>query len=389
MSRTNKSFSVMAIGLRGIPNVQGGIQSHCQRLYPRLISKDVDVEVIVRTPYMKGYPSNCWEGIRLRRLWAPRLKSLEAIAHSVIGVLVAAVVRPDILHVHGIGPGLVIPFARIMGLRVVITHHGPDYDRQKWGKIARWSLRLGEYMGMKFSHGRIVISEVIQELVCKKYGLTSELIPNGVELPELLETTRAPEKFDLVPGRYFLMVGRLVPEKRQLDVIEAYANCGVRDWKLVLVGESNHPDQYTKKVVALARATPGVVCTGFQAGTDLAELYSHAGAFILASSHEGHSVALLEALSYGLPVVLSDIPANVEIGLPSDSYYPVGDVGALTRQLERLRMAQGLLSEDRNKRRAWIIEKYNWREIAARTLSVFESVARQHAVTNRRLGAKI
>ncbi len=388
MSRTNESFSVMALGLRGIPNVQGGIQSHCQQLYPRLISTNVSVDVIVRSPYMKGYPSNYWKGIRLRRFWAPRRKSLEAIVHSVIGVLVAAVVRPDILHVHGIGPGLIIPFARMMGLRVVITHHGPDYDRQKWGKIARWSLRLGERMGMKFSHGRIVISAVIQNLVLEKYGLTSELIPNGVELPELLETTRVQKKFDLEPGRYFLMVGRLVPEKRQLDVIEAFANCGARGWKLVLVGESNHPDQYTKWVMTLAQATPGVVCTGFQSGTDLAELYSHAGAFILASSHEGHSVALLEALSYGLPVVLSDIPANLEMGLTGDSYFPLGDVAALAQQLNRLGSAQVLQQVDRQNRRAWTVDRYNWRDIAERTLAVYESAARQNAVTKSGMRAK-
>lgn len=379
----NESFSIMAIGLRGIPDVQGGIQSHCKQLYPQLVSTDANVEVIARSPYMSGYSNDEWEGIRIRRIWAPRIKSLEAIVHSFFGVIIASIVRPDVLHVHGIGPGLVVPFARLMGLRIVITHHGPDYDRQKWGRIARWSLRLGEYMGMKFSHGRIVISKVIQNLIAEKYGLTSEMIPNGVDLPDILETNEILDKFNLIPGRYFLMVGRLVPEKRQLDVIEAFAQCKIPGWKLVLVGASNHPDRYMNQVIDQANETPGVVCTGFQAGKDLGELYSHAGAFIMASSHEGHSVALLEALSYGLPAIVSDIPANLEVGLPLDNYYPLGNLSALGAKMKRLareQEQQAFPYTVRRERQLWISDRYNWRDIAKRTRSVFESVVYEHSV---------
>lgn len=374
MDKKNKKISVMALGLRGFPGVQGGIQKHCEHLYPLMDPAKVNVEAIVRSPYMKGYQSSEWKGVRLRRLWSPKIKSLEAIIHSTLGVFIAAFSRPDVLHIHGIGPALVTPLARLMGLRVVMTHHGPDYDRQKWGKFAKWSLRMGEYVGVRFSHRRIVISNVIQELVKDCYGKDSELIPNGVEPTQILASTSTISNFDLEPGRYLLMVGRFVPEKRQMDVIRSFAAAGIKGWKLALVGESNHPDQYMHDVINLAEATAGVVCTGFQTGNNLAELFSHAGGFVLASSHEGHSVALLEALSYGLSVIVSDIPANKEVGLSSECYYPLGDINELARKIIKL-TDQEMTEAEKTKVQSWVKSQYNWQDIAQSTLSVFESVA--------------
>lgn len=100
-------------------------------------------------------------------------------------------------------------------------------------------------------------------------------------------------------------------------------------WKPAIVGASDHPHDYVKDVLGEAAATPGVVGTGLQTGLALRELYGRAGVFVLPSSHEGLPIAMLEALSYGLPVIASDIPANLEVGLPSEHYFPLGDVGAL------------------------------------------------------------
>ena len=57
--------------------------------------------------------------------------------------------------------------------------------------------------------------------------------------------------------------------------------------------------------------------------------------FILPSSHEGYPVALLEALSFHRHVIASDIPANKEIGLPHQCYFPVGNVESLANRLRQ------------------------------------------------------
>lgn len=367
-------MKIIVLGLRGFPGVQGGVETHAEHLYPLMANLGCAVEVVGRSPYLTLPKDGQWQGVTLSRLWCPRHKDLEALVHTFIGVLYAAVRRPDILHLHAIGPAIMTPLARLLGLRVVVTHHGPDYDRQKWGRFPRWILRIGERLGMRYAHRRIAISEVIRQLVRKNHQRDCALIPNGVALPRLAETSTVLEKFDLNPGRYLLFVSRLVPEKRHLDLIKAFAMANLPEWKLVLVGGSDHPDEYMREVIELGRDTANVVLTGFQTGVSLQELYTHAGMFVLPSSHEGLPIVLLEALSYGLPVIASDIPANLEVGLEQDQYFPLGECAALAGMLER-RARIPLDRESREKSRTWVTERYDWTAIARLTLDVYRSVA--------------
>lgn len=370
----SNTLAVVWLGLRGFPEVQGGVETHAQHLCPLLVEEGCEVHVITRTPYQPAEIGEAWKGVRFHNLWAPRSKGLEAIVHTFLGVLYTGMVlRPDVLHIQAVGPALMTPLARVLGLRVVVTHHGPDYDRQKWGRFARQILQWGERLGMRWSNGRIVISEVIRRIVLDKHKRESTLIPNGVVLPELPSTAGHLAPFGLTPGKYIVLVSRLVPEKRHLDLIEAFRRANLADWKLAIVGASDHPDVYTRQVLETSANTPGVVCTGFQRGQGLRELYAHAGLFVLPSSHEGLPIAMLEALSYGLPVVASDIPANLEVGLPAEHYYPLGDVEALAARLSEF-AARLLTSETRESRRAWVSERFDWRDIARRTKKVYQDM---------------
>lgn len=364
---------VMFLGLRGFPGVQGGVETHAEHLCPLLADLGCEVTAIVRSPYISPEKGVSWHGVRFVRVWSPKSKGMEAIIHTFLGVLVAAWQRPDVLHIHAIGPALMTPLARFLGLKVVVTHHGPDYDRQKWGRFARLVLRLGERWGMRLANERIVISDVIRKIILAKHGRTSVLIPNGVELPKLALSDHVIRQFGLDLGKYVLLVSRLVPEKRHLDLVEAFRNANIPGWKLVLVGASDHPDAYTQRVLEAARECQNVVCTGYQTGAALSELYSHAGLFVLPSSHEGLPIAMLEALSYGRPVVASNIPANLEVGLPADCYFQLGDVSELAQKLCEF-AARYLTAEQVEQRRMWVAERYNWRHIGERTLAVYREV---------------
>jgi glycosyltransferase involved in cell wall biosynthesis len=374
----SKKISVMWLGLRGFPEIQGGVETHAEHICPILAELDCDIHVITRSSYHSEAMGKSWRGVTFHRLWAPRSKGLEAILHTFIGVLYAGLVhRPDVLHIQAIGPSVMTPLARLLGLKVVITHHGPDYDRQKWGGFAKRILQLGERFGSRHSHQRIVISKVIRQLVHSKHAVDSVLIPNGVILPELATTTDSLAQFGLSAGKYIVLVSRLVPEKRHLDLIAAFQQAELNDWQLVLVGASDHPDSYTRQVLETAEKTDRVVCTGFQSGQALRELYTHAGVFVLPSSHEGLPIAMLEALSYGLHVVASDIPANLEVNLPTEHYFPLGDINALSAKLRDF-ATRSLTLEEREIRRVWVLERYDWQDIAQRTLSVYQSIVSNH-----------
>jgi len=396
--RSAAPLRVTWAGLRGIPGVQGGVEAHAEQLCPRLQALGCEVTVIGRQGYAPDVPGGRWRGVRLESLWAPRHKHLEALVHTGLAVLHAGLIsRPDVLHLQAIGPALWTPLARLLGLRVVVTHHGPDYARQKWGGLARAALRAGEAAAARWADALIVISRVIQDDVAARHRRQGVLIPNGVApagpspSPALLET------FGLRPGRYVLLVSRLVPEKRHHDLITAFDRAGLpSDWRLVLTGAADHADAYAASVQAAAAQTQGVVMTGFQTGEALQALYAHAGLFVLPSSHEGLPIALLEALSWGRSVVASDIPAHRELGLAPQQLFALGDIDALARQL---RAAAGLrpgadaapathpdsLLSGAGPRlpdpAGWIAERFDWDRSARQTLALYERVARRPATT--------
>jgi glycosyltransferase involved in cell wall biosynthesis len=368
-----RPVKVMMLGLRGFPDVQGGIETHAEHLAPMLVKLGCDLEVIVRSSYQQDSTGKVWCGVKFTRLWAPKSKGFEAVVHTFLGVMYAAIKRPDVLHIHAVGPALMTPLARLFGLRVVVTHHGQDYDRQKWGFFARHILLLGEWLGMRFSNSRIVISNVIKELVVRKHAMPAELIYNGVVLPNLDSSTSYLEQFGLTKSKYIILVSRLVPEKRHLDLIAAFNQANLPDIKLAIVGSSDHPDSYVQSIIDAALKNPNIVLTGFQKGDTLRSLYTHAALFVLPSSHEGLSISLLEALSYGLPVIASDIPANLELGLDSESYFELGDIDNIASLLEQY-TGQTMSAEKRMHLRAWVNTRYNWKTIAEKTFKEYRSV---------------
>jgi len=368
-------LSVTMLGLRGFPNVQGGVERHVENLARELSSLGCNVEAVLRSPYVSKDVGSNWQGIRLYRLWSPRIKGLEPFVHSFLGVLRAAWTRPDILHIHGIGPAFFTPLGRMLGLKVVVTHHMANYENEKWSRLACAILKLGERSGMVLSHGRIAVSPSLAERMRRTYHVGVRAIPNGINAPLRLQSPSILQAFGLTPGRYLLTVARIDPQKRQLDLIAAFARLGRPDWKLVLVGGSDYRSDYSRAVEEAARATAGVVLLGARSGSVLAALYTSAGAFVLPSSHEGQPIAVLEALSYGCPVVLSDIPAHREIQASAARYFTPGDVDALTDQL-RATCENRLERTSDETERARIIKAHDWRNIAAETLAVYDAALR-------------
>jgi len=373
-------MKIVVTGTRGIPNVMGGVETHCEELFPRIAEKGEDVTVIRRSNYVSDGLTE-WRGVKLVTLPSPKKKSLEAIIHTFRAINEAKKLGADVLHIHAIGPALLVPYAKLLGMKVVFTHHGPDYDRDKWGFAAKTILKLGERMGCRFADEVIVISDVIKSLIARKYGRTEHvhLIYNGVPSPEICDYPEYFGELGIEKGRYILGMCRFVPEKNLHHLVEAMVkvkseeqrvkNCKIDEVnpnanvKLVLAGDTDFEDEYSRGLKEMARKN-GVVLTGFVKGRKLHSLLSNAKAYCLPSSHEGLPIALLEAMSYHLPVMVSDIPANMEVGLPKENYFPCGDVDALANKL------QDIINKPMQ-RIDYDMGKYDWDKIAEQVNDIY------------------
>lgn len=373
---------VVVTGTRGIPGIMGGVETHCEELLPRLVKLGYDITVIRRKNYIQEEcPLSEWKGVKLIDIEAPRSKRFEAITHTFRAINKARKLHADILHIHAIGPALLTPYAKLLGMKVVITHHGPDYDRDKWGKVAKMVLRLGEQIGCRYADHVIVISNTIKNHIANHCGRTKNvhLIYNGVTPPEHCSFPEYFEKIGIEEGKFILAMCRFVPEKNLHHLIQAFAmlkNAGRihQDMKLVLAGDTDFEDEYSLHLKTMAREN-NVVLPGFVKGRKQHALLDHASCYCLPSSHEGLPIALLEAMSYGIPVVASDIPANLELGLDKRHYFPCGNIESLADRLVEM----SSLSHKIN----YGLHAYNWDTIARQTCMIYDDCQEHDSPFNK------
>lgn len=365
-------MKIVVTGTRGIPNIMGGVETHCEELFPRIVLYGHEVTVIRRDSYVHDSLSE-WKGVNLIDIEAPKKKSFEAIVHTFRAINKAKKLGADVLHIHAIGPALLTPYAKLLGMKVVFTHHGPDYDRDKWGFTAKTMLKLGESMGCRYADHVIVISDVIKNLIAKRCGRTRNvhLIYNGVPKPEICHEPEYFKELGIEEGKYILGMCRFVPEKHLHDLVNAYVRLKEdrripEDVRIVLAGDTDFEDDYSRGLKQMAREN-GVVLTGFIRGKKLHSLLTNALCYSLPSSHEGLPIALLEAMSYRLPVITSSIPANLEVGLDANCYHEVGDVDNLASKIESIvNLPLQRIDYD--------MGKYDWDHIAEQVNNVYRKL---------------
>lgn len=367
-----KEKLVYVLGVRGFPNVQGGIETHSENIYPRISKAGYKIVVLGRAPYLANIVSGAeYQGVTMKKLWSPTSTGIEAFVHTFIGVLYSIIKRPSILHIHAIGPAFFTPLARLFGLKVVVTHHGFDYEREKWGRLPKLLLRAGEYLALKFANKVIAVSDIAATQLQQAYDRKDVVaISNGVDNKGQVPDESLLTQFGLEKHKYFLSVSRVVEEKRQIDLIRAFTLANIRDYPLVIVG-SGGGGPYYNIVSEAAEKISGVKMLGQLSGQTLISLYHYAGAFVHASSIEGNPIVLLEAMSFGLPIITSNIPANKEINLAPEEYFSLGDIQQLSDRM--LAESKKTFARDMDKVNR-IKNEFSWDVKAKETVAVYDQI---------------
>ncbi len=368
---------IIMIGQKGLPAQSGGIERHVEDLATRLVREGHEVIVYCRSSYTRNHQVlKTYKGIRC--ITVPTLpgKNLETVIQTFFASIHALFMRADIIHYHGIGPSLFAWIPRIFApnVRVIATFHCQDYFHQKWGALARMAFRLGEVVACTVTHRTIAVSETIREYIKKTYDRDAAYLPNAVALRTRESDDTHVRRLRLERQDYLLLVSRLVRHKNIHFVIKAYNELlsrGALLPKLAIVGSSCHTDDYESELRNLAAGNPNILFAGEQTGETLAQLYSHARFFVHASCSEGLSYAILEAMSYGCPVLVSDIAENKEILHAVGTTFKTNDSEDFMKQLNFL-----LESQDTNKTCALdysrvIDEYYNVETVFSNMLSLY------------------
>ncbi len=374
------ALRIAMIGHKRIPSREGGVEIVVEELSVRMAQKGHRVEAYNRYGHHvsgKKYDDEYgwkgrkyYKGVRVRIIPTFQSSSLNAIVYSFLATLRALFTKYDVLHYHAEGPCAMLWIPKMFGKRVVVTIHGLDWQRAKWGNFASRVIKFGEKMAARHADEVIVLSRNVQQYFKEKYGREVTYIPNGINRPERRKADLIREKYGLERDGYFLFLARIVPEKGLHYLIEAYQKLDT-DKKLVIAGGNSQAVEYMEQIHEMAAKDDRILMTDFVQGQTLEELYSNAYAFVLPSDVEGMALSLLEAMSYGNCCLVSDICENTEVVEDQALHFRKGDVKDLWEKLQYLLEHPDTVERLRSGSADFICGKYNWDEVVDETLRLY------------------
>ena len=368
---------IAMLGHKRIPSREGGIEIVVEELAARMVKAGHQV-----TCYNRGghhvsgarydvKPGKEYKGIRLKTVPTIESKGLAAVTSSFFAALCCAFGTYDVVHFHAEGPCAMMWLPKLFGKRCIATIHGLDWAREKWknGFGSRY-IRMGEKMAVRCADEIIVLSKSVQKYFLDTYGRKTRFIPNGVTRPEYVAAEWIEKEFGLKKDAYILYLGRIVPEKGEHYLVEAFREVRTEK-KLVIAGGASDTEEYMEQLKELASGDERIIFTGFVQGRVLQELYSNAYVYVLPSDLEGMPLSLLEAMSYGNCCLVSDIPECVEVVEEQAVVFRKGDVMELKERLQELCEAEGKVRGYKEAAADYICNKYDWNRVVAGTLRLY------------------
>jgi len=394
--QSSRPLRIAVIGGRGIPSNYSGVERICEDLFVWFAEHGHKVTVYCRPNVLKE-PTAMYKGVRLVRTPAPGGRNGETLSHSFFSLMHATFKGDvfdngtpfDLFSMHTIAPNLFIPIAKLTGAPVVSHVHGLDHQREKWKGMGSRIIRLAEEVMVKFAHKVAVVNPSIQRYYREQFGLKTDLLPNGVHItpngggdPAML----AP--LGLEPDKFFVSVGRLVPEKRLQDTIAAFAKVKT-DFKLAIVGNAANTPEYLAELKKAAAGDPRVVFTGQQGGSTLESLFRGAYAYVSSSDLEGHPMSVLECMERGTCAILTDIDGHKPLFEPVPGYdfsFNPYDINKLTKLMQRAIDDPEHTEQIARAGQKHVRDTYGWPLLAMQTERLYQEIIHgdaHHSMLNR------
>lgn len=369
-------MKIAMIGHKRIPSREGGVEVVVEELSTRLVKKGHVVDVYNRRgknvqdrnadsdkKKLKNY-----KRVNIKTIPTINKKGLDALIYSFFASITAIFGKYDVLHYHAEGSCAMLWIPHLFKKRIIVTIHGLDWQRSKWGGFATKYIKFGEKLAVKYADEIIVLSENIRKYFKDEYNRETRFIPNGVDKPEVKKANIITEKYGLYSDDYILFLARIVPEKGLDYLIDAY-NQIETDKKLVIAGGASHTNNYLEEIKKKTAENDKIIMTGFVQGEELEELYSNCYLYCLPSDIEGMPISLLEAMSYGKNCLISNIPENTTVCEDYAITFKKSDINDLKNKLEECLEGKGRRNNEEISN--YILNKYNWDDVVERTEKLY------------------
>lgn len=369
-------MKIAMIGHKRIPSREGGIEIVVEALSTRLVNLGNTVVCYNRSgghvsgKQFSSKTQKNYEGVKLITVPTPQSKALNAVVYSFLATIKALFSRYDVIHYHAEGPAAMCFIPKLFGIRTVVTIHGLDWKRSKWGGFATKYLKFGEKNASKYADEIIVLSKAVQKYFEDTYGRKTRYIPNGIEKPEIKGDEEIQKKYNLKKGGYILYLGRIVPEKGIHYLIDAYSGIDT-EMPLVIAGGSSHSEEYFSQLKKQAEGK-NIIFTDFVQGEILEELYSGAYIYVLPSDLEGMPISLMEAMSYSNCCLTSDIDECTELCTDYAIYFKKGDVKDLEDKMTYLLNNEDIVNNFKKNSADYIVSGFNWDDITEKTQRLYK-----------------
>ena len=364
-------MKIAMIGHKLVPSRSGGIEVAVEALSTRMAALGHHVTLYNRGRDPQAH-NQIYHGVHIRSVPVVKWKGVSAVMGSFLATLRAIFGGYDCIHFHAEGIAAMTVLSHLRGIPTIVTIHGLDWQRCKWGRFASWYLQLGERNAVRYADEIIVLSHAMQQYFLDTYNRETVYIPNGMPAPQHMAADGITRKWGLQKDDYILYLGRIVPEKGLENLIRSFADVQT-DKKLVIAGGDLDMPEHFAMLKELAKDDPRIIFTNFVQGDDLRELFSNCYLYCLPSFLEGMPISLLEALSFHNCCLSSDIPECAEVLGDWGYQFRCGSIDDLRDRLQTICNHPEKVAECRQRLKDHFTH-LTWDAVTAQTLALYDRV---------------
>ncbi|MDG1822957.1 MAG: glycosyltransferase [Flavobacteriaceae bacterium] len=369
-------MKIAVIGIRGLPDKYSGFET-CAANTTSYWAKDAEVLVYCRKRlYDKKIDTN-EHGVNMAYIPCLSSKSLETLSHTFLCCLHLIFFNRSykIIHLYNCANGLFIPLLRLFGFKTVISVDGIEWKRKKWSFIGRTFFKIGAFFSVKSSNAIVTDNSVVYDYYLNTYNKHTNQIAYGAKsvCSNAKKELELLKSYSLKKNCYYIFIGRFVPEKGVLNLIESYLKTSI-EIPLVIVGDDSSNSEYRNQIFNQYKDNPRIKLLGYIYGSHYEMLLKNALMYVSASELEGTSPSLLMAMKAKVPCLVNGIPENIATAQDTVCYFEKNNYGDLTRKLISTYNNKKDLLRYSSAAFAHVNKNYSWSDIASQYFDLFKKL---------------